>query len=322
MLASAIVNDPERASLRGLVVLADGVEAAFAAGAVAELARAGAVWRRGFGAGLGAQVAVLAVLGEAVEAERRWLREAETGCQLLRSRIAAARERLGPEAGVTVTPDPWTMDGWLDPAPLAEHLAPEMAALPARLSSAGACCAVAVEDLVKGEAAWVDLTGLGPEEAGVMLRAAATFPAGWGPEDAGPAEGARSLWGGVGAAPGCHAPWSEGGGAWDVVCGFPLPRIEREARGGSLFELIQRRQEARAGAQAAAWAASPSGAVLRVISPGAEAYRTWAGRENAELGVEYPLPWERNADLTAGLVRFGAFAARRLAQGSAGQREP
>ncbi len=61
---------------RGLLVLADGGQAAFAAGAVAELARSGAAWSCGAGAGLGAHVALLALLGEAEEGERRWLRQA------------------------------------------------------------------------------------------------------------------------------------------------------------------------------------------------------------------------------------------------------
>ncbi len=312
MLASAIVSAAGRTARRGLLVLADGIQAAFAAGAVAELARKGFVWQRGAGAGLGAHVAVLALLGEAVEAERRWLREAETGCPLFRSRLASAQQRLGPASGVIVAPDPWAMDGWLDPVGLAEYLAPEMAAVPERLARAGGSCAVAVEDLGTGEAAWVELAKLTPERAGAMLRAAATFPAGWGPETVTEGESIRTLWGGVGAAVACAPPWRDEKSAWDLVCGFPLPGAVRSALGGSLLELMQRRQEARAGTAVGGWLAGAEGASLRVIAPDAESYRRWASRDNAELGTEYPLPWERNGELTAGLVRFGVFVARSL----------
>lgn len=310
MLASAIVSNAEGTSGRGLLVLADGVQAAFAAGAVAELARAGVFWRRGAGAGLGAHVAVLALLGEAVEAERRWLRDAEQGSTLLRSRLAAAQQRLGPGTGVVVAPDPWAMDGWLDPAGLAEHLAPEMAGVPERLARAGARCVVAVDDLGTGEAAWVELAELAPEPAGRMLRAAATFPAGWGPEIVVEGDNVRTLWGGVGVALACAPPWRSGQGAWDVVCGFPAPGMARTALGGSLLELMQRRQEARSAAAVGGWVGRPESASLRLIAPEAKAYRAWAARDNAELGAEYPLPWERNGELTASLVRFGAFVAR------------
>jgi hypothetical protein len=306
VLASATVSTAER----GLLVLADGAQAAFAAGAVAELARAGVVWRRGAGAGLGAHVAVLAVLGEAAEAERRWLRDAELGCTLFRSRLAAAQQRLGPGSGVVVAPDPWAMDGWLDPAGLAEHLAPEMASVPDRLARAGASCAVAVEDLGTGEAAWVELARLAPERAGRMLRAAATFPAGWGPETMTEGENVRTLWGGVGVAMACAPPWWGGQGAWDVVCGFPAPCVVRTVSGGSLLELMQRRQETRAATAVGGWAARREGASLRLIAPEADGYRTWAARDSAELGAEYPLPWERNGELSAALVRFGAFVAK------------
>ena len=310
VLASAIVSNAEGTSGRGLLVLADGAQAAFAAGAVAELGRAGVAWRRGAGAGLGAQVAVLALLGEAAEAERRWLRDAELGCTLLRSRLAAAQQKLGPGSGVVVAPDPWAMDGWLDPAGLAEHLAPEMAGVPERLARAGASCAVAVEDLGAGEAAWVELAELAPERAGRMLRAAATFPAGWGPETVSEGENLRTLWGGVGVALTCGPPWRGGHGAWDVVCGFPAPGVVRAALGGSLLEMMQRSQEARAAACVGGWLARPEGASLRLISPEADGYRAWAARDNAELGAEYPLPWERNGELTASVVRYGAFVAR------------
>ena len=157
MLASPGVSATAKTSIRGLLVLADGVHAAFAAGAVAELARRGASWERGAGAGLGAHIAVLALLDEAAEAERRWLREAALDCPMFESRLGAARRRLGDARGLTLLPDPWSLAGWLDPAGLAEHLVPEMAAAPQRLARRGATVVVAVEDLTSGAAEWVDL---------------------------------------------------------------------------------------------------------------------------------------------------------------------
>jgi hypothetical protein len=108
-------------------------------------------------------------------------------------------------------------------------------------------------------------------------------------------------------------------GAWDVVCGFPVPVCPRPALGGSVLELIQRREEERAGAVVTGWHAGEAAGVLRVVAPTARAYLAWTGRENADLGVEYPLPWERNAELTAGMVRFGAFAVAGAASDSAEQ---
>jgi hypothetical protein len=300
--------------------LADGVHAAFTAGAVAELARAGSIWERGAGAGLGAHVAVLALLGEAEEAERRWLREAESGCALFQSRLAAARQRLGSTPGVMLTPDGWTLSGWLEPEALAEHLAPEMAALPERLARLGRSFMVAVQELNSGEAAWTDLGGQPARRAGNLLRAAATFPAGWGPESAPEGEGMRRLWGGVGAALACDPPWDAVPSAWDVVYGFPVPVAVRPALGESLYELIQRREEASAAAAVGRWIARNGDLALRVIAPSVAAYREWAERDNADLGVEYPLSWERNGPLTGALVRFGAFVARRLTEGSSGGR--
>jgi hypothetical protein len=150
VLASPGVSATAKTSIRGLLVLADGVHAAFAAGAVAELARRGASWERGAGAGLGAHIAVLALLDEAAEAERRWLREAALDCPMFESRLGAARRRLGDARGLTLLPDPWSLAGWLDPAGLAEHLVPEMAAAPQRLARRGATVVVAVEDLTSG----------------------------------------------------------------------------------------------------------------------------------------------------------------------------
>jgi hypothetical protein len=316
VLASRTVNTGELKPGRGLLVLADGAQAAFVAGAVAQLARGGAVWERGVGAGLGAQVGVLAILGESAEAERRWLRTAELGCPLFRSRVAAFRERFGPTPGAVLAVDAWTLAGWLDPASLAEHLAPEMAALPERVSRAGRSFAVAIEDLGSGGAAWVELTDLPAERAGEMLRVTATFPAGWGPEPLTEGDAIRRLWGGVGVAIVCLPPWEGRGGDWDVVCGFPVPVGPRPALGDSLLELIQRREEARAGTVVSGWQRGASVGELRVVAPTAEKYLAWARRDNADLGVEYPFPWERNGELTAGMVRFGAFAAASVGKDS------
>ena len=295
---------------RGLLVLADGAQAAFAAGAVAEMARAGVRWRCGAGAGLGAHVALLALLGEAAEAERRWRRQAELGCPLFRSRLAAVRERLGEAQGVAVTLDAWTFAGWLDDASLAEHLAPEMAGVPERLRGSGATLAVAVEDLGAGRSAWVELAGVDASEAGEVMHAAAAFPGGWGPRAVAGGCWAGPVWGGVGAAFGGDAPWAGDAIGWDVVCGFPVPALARPALGGSLVELMQRRSEARAGAEVERWLAAGAGRPLRIIAPGVAVWRAWSEREAAEIGVEYPLPWERNGELTAGVLACGAAAAR------------
>jgi predicted acylesterase/phospholipase RssA len=304
---SACNSDPRR----GLLVLADGAQAAFAAGAVAELARRGARWITGAGGGLGAQIGVLAVLGEAQEAERRWLRDAELGLPLMRSGLAAVRDRVGPTPGVVVVPDAWTLAGWLDVESLAEHLAPEMAALPERLAHGGRSFAVAVEDLGTGGTTWAELSSVDAHEAGVLLRASATFPAGWPPEVVDEGDGGRRLWGGVGAAVACTPRWPGAASPWDVVCGFPVPVSSRPALGGSLLELMQRREEAHAAAVVQGWQAGAPAGVLRVVAPTAGAYLAWTERDNADLGVEYPSPWERNAELTAAMARFGAFAASR-----------
>lgn len=295
---------------RGLLVLADGGQAAFAAGAVAELARSGAAWSCGAGAGLGAHVALLALLGEAEEGERRWLRQAELGCPLLRSRLAAARERLGDAPGTTLTLDAWAFAGWLDDDSLAEHLAPEMAGAPERLARAGAAFSLAVEDVTLGESAWVELRGVPAAEAGDLVRAAAAFPGGWGPQRVAGERWAGPLWGGVGAALGGGAPWGGGAVAWDVVCGFPVPAVARPALGGALVELIQRRAEGAAAAGVSNWLEARGGRSARLIAPTEAAWRAAAGRAGAELGVEYPLPWERNGELTAGLLACGVAAAK------------
>jgi hypothetical protein len=313
VLASNNVSDTETGASRSLLVLADGVQAAFAAGAVAELARRGARWKVGAGAGLGAQVALLALLGEAAEAERRWAREAALGCPMLESLLGATRRTLGEARGLTVVSDSWSLDGWLDPSGLVEHLAPEMAAVASRLSSVGARCAVAVEDVASGAAEWVELGGVVDAEAGGLLRAAAAFPAGWGPQTVCWSGAARRLWGGVGPALRSSAPSAGGSGGWDLVCGFPVPATARPALGGSLLELIQRRAEVSAAAGVGRWVGSPDSRVLRVVAPTEAAWRAWSRRDGADLGVEYPLPWERNGELAGAVVRFGAFAAEVVA---------
>lgn len=291
-----------RGAERGLVVLADGLQTAFAAGAVAALARAGCRWGRGLGAGLGAQVALLALLGEAEEAARRWRRQGELGCPLLRSRVAAARERLGEGDGVVLLPDAWRSGGWLDEGALLEHLAPEAADPGGRLARGGASLAVAVADLVAGEAGWAEVHGRPPGEALAWLDAAARFAGGWPPRVTGGAGEQRALCGGVGAVPAGELP---AGNGWDVVCGFPVPPVRRPGIGTSVWETVQRRAEMRAAALVAAWWAAGA----RVVCPTAAALRAAAQRPDAELEVEFPLPWERNGELCVLLVKTGELAA-------------
>jgi hypothetical protein len=287
---------------RGLIVLADGAQAAFAAGAVAALARARRSWSTAYGAGLGAQVALLAALGEAEEAERRWIRQGEGGCPLLGSLLGRGRGLVAGEAGLLLLPDTFALPGWLDSVELEEHLAPDLAGIPQRLARAGARCAVAVEDLSAGTAVWVDLGALPVAEAATALRAAVRFPAGWGPitDDDGASPALR--WGGAACADLVGALAGQPAG-WDLVCGFPVPPTARPALGGSLLELVQRREEVRAGAAVTALG-------VPAIAPAPPTWSAWAARDGAELGVEYPLPWERNADLVARLVEYGRFAAR------------
>jgi hypothetical protein len=291
-------------SRRTLVVLADGIHAAFAAGAVAELGRAGGRWDAVWGAGLGAQVAVLAALGESEEAARRWRRQAESGCPLLQSRISAVQERMVRREAVLVLPDPFRADGWLDPEVLDEHLAPERADLPGRLRAAGATAHVALADLEAGSLGWIALGSAGAADAGALVAAAATFAAGWGPRRVSGGGGDRLLLGGVGALP-VDAPAGTAAGPCDLVCGFPVPAAMRPGLGGALLEAVQRRDECRAAAIVAGW-----GAATRLLAPTPAAYRGWAARENAELGVEWPLPTERNGELAGRLVEFGAAVAR------------
>jgi len=292
---------------RGLVVLADGAQTAFAAGAVAELTRAGRSWVSVRGAGLGAQVALLAALGEAEEAERRWLRQGEGNCPLLGSLLARGRQRVAGDEGLLLLPDALALSGWLDPVELDEHLAPETAGIPERLRRAGASCAVAVEDLAAGTSGWVDLGASAAADAAAALLAAVRFPAGWGPLAGGDDAAPFLCWGGVGLVD-RDPEWLAGAGAWDIVCGFPVPPVARAGLGGSLLELVQRREEVRAGRSVAAIVAAAPERVL--VAPSTGGWTVWAARDGADLGVEYPLPWERNGELVVRLVEYGRFAAR------------
>ncbi len=298
-------EEPERP---GLIVLADGAHAAFAAGAAAELARSGARWRVTAGAGLGAHVAALAAIGETEEIERRWRRQAELGCPLLRPRIRAWRQRLGAAEGALVLPDALALGGWLDPVELDEFLAPEAAGLPERLRRAGARTAVAVHDLDLGESRWHPIESVGAPEAVGVLTAAACFPAGWPPLAAHSESSPGPLWGGVAAVPGGGVPTALKAARWDVVCGFPVPAARRSAAGPSLFELVQRRDLDGAAERVRGWRRELGGAV-RVVAPTAEAWTRFADRDGADLGLEYPLPWEQNGELTALVLSFGRFVA-------------
>lgn len=286
------------------MVLADGSQAAFVAGAVAELARHGHAWRRAFGAGLGAHVAALAAVGSAHEAEERWQAQADAGCPLLATRIAGAQALHHADDGVLVLPDAWRLAGWLDPAALEAFLA-DAGALPGRLADADASCAVAVEDLTAGAASWLELGKVAAGDAAAGVRAAATFAGGWGPS-AMAGEHAALRWGGVEAALRCDPPVADAR-SWDVVCGFPVPAVPRPGIAGSIFELVQRRAELASAATLPRWLAGCD--ETRLWVPTAAAYQAWAGRDGAELGVEYPLPWERNGELLGGLISFGRFVA-------------
>jgi hypothetical protein len=286
------------------VVLADGIQTAFAAGVVAELARRGHGWRHAFGAGLGAHVAALAAAGGAHEAEERWQAQADVGCPLMTARVAGAQALHPADDGVLVLPDAWRLAGWLDPAALDAFLA-DAGALPGRLADADASCAVALEDLADGAALWLELAKVAAGDAAAGVRAAATFPGGWGPS-AMPGERAALRWGGVEAALRCEPPVANAH-SWDVVCGFPVPAVPRPGIAGSIFELVQRRAELASAATLARWLAGCN--ETRLWAPTAAAYQAWAERDGAELGVEYPLPWERNGELLRGLIGFGRFAA-------------
>lgn len=290
---------------RGLVVLADGTHAAFAAGAVAELALHGRRWDVAAGAGLGAQVGVLAVLGEAEEAARRWRRQGEQGCPLLASVAEEGERRLHGLDGTMAMLDPWRLPGWLDPVSLAEHLAPEAGGVPARLRRCGARALVLTLAVDSGHLQWDDVGEMEPESATAALISACTFPAGWGAHEG--AGGRR--WGGVGLLSGAAPEWLRLRRAWDVVCGFPLPAVEREWLSTSLLEQVQRRDEVSAALAVGGWVNSLRDSDLRVVAPSPDLWRRVEGRDDAELGVEYPLAWERNGELVARLLAAGAAAA-------------
>ncbi len=217
---------------------------------------------------------------------------------------SATQERIADREGVLVLADPFRADGCLDPGVLDEHLAPERADLPGRLHAAGAVAHVALADLGTGTLGWVALGPAEAAEAGALLAAAATFAAGWGPRRISAGGGDRLLLGGVGALPE-DAPAGAAAGACDIVCGFPVPAVTRPGVAGALLEAVQRRDEMRAAASVASW-----GGGARLVAPTPAAYRGWAARDNAELGVEWPLPTERSGELAGLLVDFGVAVTR------------
>lgn len=273
-------------SERGLVVLADGAQAAFCAGVVAELSLSGGRWSEAAGAGLGAQVALLALAGEAQEGARRFARLAEEGAALFRPALSYAREAVNQE-GFLLLPDPFRLAGWLSPPVLAEYLAPEQAlALKVKVW-------VCVEDLASGSRGWREMA------SGGQLAEVAAFPWGWPPTS--------GFWGGVGACAEVSFPPLSSPQV-DVVCGFPVPVVERPGLGSALFATVQRREEIAAAQTVARWVAGRPG--LRVFAPTQEHYAAFVKREGALLGVEYPLPVEHNAELMGTLVAFGRFVAQ------------
>lgn len=297
---------------RGLAVLGDGLQAAFAAGAVAGLAQRGRTWDVAVGTGLGAQVAVLAMLGEASEAARRWQRQGEHGCPLLAPMAEEVARRLAGLQGALAMLDPWRLPGWLDPAALAEHLAPEAAGVPMRLKQSGARAFVLVQEVESGRVIWEDLSQLDPFSALDALTGACTFPAGWGPHQG---EGGGRFWGGVGLLAGAPPDVFRLRDAWDVVCGFPVPPVAREWVSDSLWEQVQRRDEALAARAVAGWVTAVAPAEVMLIAPEAGLWRRVENREDAELGVEYPLAGERNGELAVRLLAAGSAAAAEAGQG-------
>lgn len=269
---------------RGLVVLADGAQAAFCAGVVAQLASR-CRWEEAAGAGLGVQVALLGLLGEAEEAARRFSRLAQEGAALFRPAIAYIRERLDAE-GFLLLPDPLRLSGWLSRQVLGEYLAPETALAPR--AKVWFC----QEDLTAGRRSW------NPLASGEQLAWAAGFPWGWGPVD--------GLWGGVGACNELDFPPLSASEV-DVVCGFPVPPVTRPGLSDSLLATVQRREEIAAAQTVARWLAARPG--LRLFAPEEGLYAAFARRDSALLGVEYPLPVEHNGELLSSMVAFGRFVA-------------
>lgn len=272
-------------SERALVVLADGIQAAFCAGVVAELASRGCRWQEGAGAGLGAQVALLGVAGEAEEAAQRFFRMKDEGASLFRPAVACLRDSVS-DPSFLLLPDLYRLAGWLWQPALEEYLAPE-AALVSKVT-----LWVAHEDLEAGSRGWRRLA-----TAEELLQAAA-FPWGWAPRDLG--------WGGVGACEELGLPPVTGAEV-DLVCGFPVPPVPRPGLGQALMATVQRREELAAALTVTRWAAEHPG--VRVFAPSQELYSAFTQREGALLGVEYPLPVEHNGELMATMVGFGRFVA-------------
>lgn len=272
---------------RALVVLADGAQAAFCAGVVAELSRGQAGWQQGAGAGLGALVALYAVAGQPEQAAELFTRQKETEASLFASPLALAQECL-VGSDLLVLPDPWRWSGWLARERLEELLAPALALV------GRAPLFVALEDVTTGRRSWC------PLHAGQQLLASCAFPMGWAPTGEG-------LWGGVGAC-GELEPPPLSVDEIDVVCGFPVPAVERPGLGTGLLATVQRRDELLAARVVARWQeALPA---MRVWAPQAASYLKFSQRENALVGVEYPLPTERNGALCALMVEYGRFLVR------------
>ncbi len=293
-------------------MLADGLQAGFAAGVLAELTRQGVGWGRAGAAGLGGVLAVRALLGEGVAAEAAWVHEAESGCPLLGSQVEAARARLGGDAEVVVLPDPWRLSAWLDGENLRRWLEEACQDWPARLAAEGKRCRVAVADLTAGVLRGIELSEGPAAEAARLLRAAAAFPGGWGPVADEGAGGPNLLAGGVEASAALAALVEQEPAAWDVVCGFPVPAMPRPGLAGSLLEQVQRRAEIGAAVLVQDVVARYP-AQVRLFAPTAARWQGYTARDGAELGVEYPLPWERNGELLSLLVGFGRFVAQQVA---------
>ena len=172
---------------------------------------------------------------------------------------------------------------------------------------------MAVCDLAEGVSRWVDLEALDPSQAATILEAAARFPGGWGPAvDVGrtPPE---LLWGGAGAIPPDDLPGTMG---WDVVCGFPVPAVPRPGGSPASGRRCSVETSCRSVHLVSGWL-SRNVDGFRLVAPSEDDLRLASGRPDAELGVEYPLPWERNGELCGVLVRMGeAAAARVLVSGS------
>ena len=280
---------------RGLVVLADGSQTAFCAGVVAELAASGVAWQEGAGAGLGAVVALLALAGGAEEAARRFARLGEEQAGLFVPAVRLAQQRLA-DPTFLVLPDPWRLTGWLSREVLEEYLAPEQAL------GGSVRLLVALEELSQGRRSWQRLLG------GDELLAVCAFPGGWGPD-------AGGRWGGVGVCSGLPWPPLEVGTV-DLVCGFPVPAVARQGLEGALFTTVQRREELAAAATVERWLGNVSKA--RLWAPSQESYAAFSQRDNAELGVEYPLAAEHNGELCELLVRYGRWVVAQERMGSGG----